>query len=93
MPLSFEWDETKAASNLAKHQVSFADATTIFGDTTSRTIPDPDHSQNEKRWITLGRSYWGKLLVVAHTDRGDNIRVISARAASRKERLQYEKNI
>jgi len=83
----------KARSNLANHGVRFAEASTIFGDSFSLTIPDPEHSQSEKRYITMGRAFNGKLLVVVHTDRGDNIRVISARRASRRERKFYEKNI
>src|SRR5438477_13094885 len=73
MPLSFEWDETKAKSNLAKHGVSFEGATrasTVFGDPLSLTIPDPAHSQRERRAIVLGHSHERKLLVVVHTERG-----------------------
>jgi len=88
--LTFEWDANKAASNLAKHGVSFQEATTVFGDPVSITIPDPAHSQTEDRFIILGRSHQGRLLVVIHTGRGDNIRVISARRAGRRERKQYE---
>lgn len=90
MPLKFEWDENKAETNLAKHGVRFDDATTIFGDASSITISDPAHSELEPRLITIGTSYWGKLLVVVHTDRGESIRLISARPASRKERKHYE---
>jgi uncharacterized DUF497 family protein len=89
MPLSFEWDETKAESNLAKHGVSFEEASTVFGDPLSLTIPDPAHSQMEHRAIVLGHSHQRKLLVVAHTERGDNI---SARRASRRERKSYEES-
>ena len=92
MPLKFEWDENKAGSNLAKHGVSFAEATTVFGDALALTIPDPVHSQSEDRLVTLGSSYLGKLLVVVHTERDETIRIISARPASRKERKQYEKD-
>jgi uncharacterized DUF497 family protein len=87
---TFEWDANKAQANLAKHKVSFETATTVFGDPRSVTIPDPAHSQGENRFIILGRSYDEKLLVVVHTERGDNIRIISARPASRRERKQYE---
>ena len=90
MSLTFEWDDRKARVNLAKHGVSFAEATTVFGDPLSLTISDPDHSQTEDRWIILGRARTGKLLVVVHTERGDNIRIISARSASRRERKVYE---
>ena len=87
---TFEWDAHKAQSNLAKHKVSFEAAATVFGDPRSVTIPDPAHSQSENRFIILGRSHDGKLLVVVHTERGDNMRIISARPASRRERKQYE---
>lgn len=92
MPLSFEWDEDKARSNLAKHGVGFAEATTVFGDPLSLTIPDPAHSQAEDRFIVLGHSHQRKLLVVAHTERGDSIRIISARRANRRERKSYEES-
>lgn len=92
MPLAFEWDEKKARSNLAKHAVSFEEASTVFGDPLSLTIPDPAHSQAENRFIVLGQSHQGKMLVVVHTERGEHIRVISARRASRKERRNYEEN-
>jgi uncharacterized DUF497 family protein len=91
--LTFEWDANKAASNLAKHGVSFQEATTVFGDPLSLTIPDPAHSLAEARFIVLGRSHLGRLLVVIHTERGDNIRVISVRRASRRERKDYEEAI
>ena len=93
MPLTFEWDAQKARSNLAKHGVSFEEASTIFGDSLSLTIPDPEHSRTEKRFVTMGSTFTGKLLVVVHTDRGDNIRIISARRASRRERKSYEEGI
>jgi uncharacterized protein len=92
MPLSFEWDEGKAKSNLAKHGVSFAEASTVFGDPLSLTIPDPAHSQAEDRSIIIGQSHQRKLLVVVHTERGDNLRIISARHASRRERKSYEES-
>ena len=91
--LTFEWDAAKAASNLAKHGVRFEEAATVFGDPLSVTIFDPAHSQAEDRFIILGRSHLDKLLVVVHTERGDNIRIISARHASRRERKQYEEAI
>ena len=91
MPLTFEWDEKKARSNATKHGVRFDDASTVFADSLSLTILDPTHSHDEERFVTIGRSHRGKLLVVVHTDRGDNIRIISARSASRRERRTYEK--
>jgi uncharacterized DUF497 family protein len=92
MSLGFEWDERKARTNLAKHDVSFEEATTVFGDPASLTIPDPAHSQAEDRFILLGRSHRQRLLVVVHTERGDNMRIISARPASRRERQDYEES-
>ena len=91
--LTFEWDASKARTNLAKHAVSFEEAATVFGDPVSITIPDPAHSQTETRFIILGRSHQGRLLVVIHTERGDSIRIISARPASRRERKNYEQAI
>jgi uncharacterized DUF497 family protein len=93
MPLTFEWDLRKARSNRAKHGVGFEEASTIFADSLSLTIADPEHSLAEKRFITMGRAFNRKLLVVVHTDRGDNIRIISARRASRRERKFYEETI
>ena len=90
MPLTFEWDKAKASTNLRKHGVSFEEAATVFADELSLAIPDPDHSQVEVRFLLLGTSYRGKMLVVVHTERGDSIRIISARPASRRERQQYE---
>jgi uncharacterized DUF497 family protein len=83
----------KARSNLAKHGVGFEEASTILADPLSLTIPDPEHSLAEERYITMGRAFNDKLLIVVHTDRGDNIRIISARRASRRERKFYEENI
>ena len=90
MPLIFEWDEGKARSNATKHGVTFGEASTVFADARSLTIRDPDHSQAEERFVTMGRAHRGKLLVVVHTERGDNIRIISARPAGRRERRTYE---
>ena len=91
--LTFEWDANNARLNLAKHGVPFEEAATVFGDPLSVTISDPAHSQAEDRFIILGRSHLDKLLAVVHTERGDNIRIISARRASRRERKQYEESI
>jgi uncharacterized DUF497 family protein len=90
--LSFEWDPNKEAVNLRKHDVSFADASTVFGDPLSITIADPDHSQDESRFVILGRSRGGKLLVVVHTMKGDRIRLIIAPPATRHERHNYEES-
>jgi uncharacterized DUF497 family protein len=88
--MEFEWDPDKAARNLAKHGVSFHEAATVFGDPLAVTYFDPDHSEEEDRFLTFGHSSEGHLLVVAHTDREDRTRVISARRATRKERKAYE---
>ena len=88
--MEFEWDPDKAARNLAKHGVSFQEAATVFGDPLAMTYGDPDHSEDEDRFLTFGHSSAGRLLVVSHTDRDDRTRIISARTATRKERKQYE---
>jgi uncharacterized DUF497 family protein len=88
--LTFEWDPDKAAENLRRHGVSFEEASRAFGDPLSRTIHDPDHSENEDRFILLGESEPGRLLVVAHTDRGRRVRIISARMAGRREWKTYQ---
>ena len=88
--MQFEWDSAKAAENLAKHGVSFEEAATVFRDTLSATGPDPDHSVGEERSVIFGISTSGRLLVVAHTERGDTIRIISARPAIAGERKIYE---
>ena len=87
--MRFSWDETKARKNLKKHGVSFDEASTVFFDSFAITIPDPDHSVNEYRLLTIGRSLSGKLLVVAHTEDDDLIRIINAREATRRERKDY----
>ena len=88
--MEFEWDNNKAVTNLQKHGVSFAEAATVFGDPLSTTFPDPDHSINESRFITIGLSTGSKIIILSHTDRGDRIRIISARKATRKEQRFYE---
>ena len=90
--LIFEWDERKAKQNIRKHGVSFEEAATVFGDQFSITIYDPLHSEDEDRFVILGMSNKNRLLVVVHTERGDKIRIISARKATKKERKQYESN-
>ena len=90
MSLEFEWDEDKASKNLNKQGVSFEEASTVLGDPLSLTIPDPLHSEDEDRFITLGESHRGRLLVAVSTDRGDKIRIISARVATRREGKDYE---
>jgi uncharacterized DUF497 family protein len=93
MELNFEWDEEKARKNLKKHGVSFAEATTVFGDSFAVTIDDPLHSIDEERFVTIGYSEAQRLLVVVHKDREDNIRIISARTATRRERQTYEQDV
>ena len=88
--MHFEWDPAKAAENLAKHGVSFQEAATVFRDPLSATGSDPDHSLDEERFVTFGISTGGRLLIVAHTDRGDTIRIISARPVTPGERKIYE---
>lgn len=90
MRLGFEWDPLKAASNLRKHGVAFDEATTAFRDPFSISIFDPDPSYDEDRYVLVGRSDRGRLLVVVHTEREDAVRVISARFATRHERQTYE---
>jgi len=88
--LDFTWDRDKAAANLRKHGVDFAEAATAFSDPLSIAIPDPDHSQDEPRWLLVGQSKLNRLLVVAHTEGRGEIRIISARRATRHERQVYE---
>jgi len=88
--MKFEWDSQKADSNKNKHGVSFEEAASVLGDALSMTYPDPDHSIGEHQYITVGTSRFGRVLVVAHTDRGENIRIISARKTTRQERRFYE---
>ena len=92
MSLTFEWDPEKAAQNLRRHGVSFEEASRAFGDPLSRTIHDPDHSDDEDRFLLLGEADPGRLLVVAHTERRNRIRIISARVAGRRERKTYEED-
>lgn len=88
--MHFEWDSAKAAENLAKHGVSFQEASTVFRDPLSQTGEDPDHSMGEERFVTFGVSTNNRLLVVAHTEHGDRIRIISARPVTSDERKIYE---
>jgi len=90
--LIFEWEPQKAKSNIKKHGVSFEEASTAFQDTLSLAIDDPLHSIDEERVVLIGMSNKSRLLVVVHTERVDNIRIISARKATKKERGNYESN-
>ena len=93
MPLTFEWDPDKARANLGKHGVAFVEAATVFGDPLSLTVSDPDHSEGEQRFLSVGMSHRRRLLVVAHTEWGARIRIISARRATRRERIAYEREV
>ncbi len=88
--MKLEWDFKKAANNFRKHDVSFEEAATALSDSLSATGIDPDHSTGEFRYITFGISDSGRLLVVAHTELGESIRIISARCATKGERKIYE---
>ncbi|MDD3845087.1 MAG: BrnT family toxin [Syntrophorhabdaceae bacterium] len=88
--VTFEWDPGKAMSNLRKHNVSFDEASTVFGDPLAITFHDPDHSLDENRCVTFGLSEHNRLIVVAHAERGRRTRIISARPMNRKEREIYE---
>jgi uncharacterized DUF497 family protein len=88
--VEFEWDEQKNHTNWQKHGVSFEEATTVFGDPLSVTIDDPIHSTSEDRFVIIGMSAHRRLLVVIFTERGNHIRIISARDATRRERRNYE---
>jgi uncharacterized protein len=85
-----EWDPVKARANLGKHGVSFHEAGTVLDEPLSTTFPDPDHSVDEARFLTIGVSASGRILVVAHTDRGEAVRLINARRATPRERKFYE---
>jgi len=88
--MEFEWDPEKASSNLRKHKVSFEEASTALSDPMAATGADPDHSIGEFRYVTFGISGRGRLLVVAHTEQNETVRIISARLASKRERKIYE---
>ena len=88
--MRYEWDDGKAKTNLRKHHVSFEEAVTVFGDWRSLTISDPEHSATEDRFLILGMSSRNRVLVVSHVERGDNIRIISARRATAREQRTYD---
>ena len=90
MKLNFEWEEEKSKANFKKHKVNFDEATTVFIDPFSITIPDSDHSEDEQRYIDIGSSDNGHVLIVVYTERGSNIRIISCRKATSLERKRYE---
>ncbi|MGD2179810.1 BrnT family toxin [Lusitaniella coriacea] len=88
--MKFEWDENKAARNLSKHGVEFEEAKTVFDDPLYIDFYDPDHSDEEERYLVVGESQRGRLLIVSYTERKDSIRLISAREVTRSEREFYE---
>jgi uncharacterized DUF497 family protein len=90
--MSFEWDETKAAANLSKHGVSFDEAKTVFDDPLYIDFYNPDHSADEHRYIIIGESQQGRLLMVSYTERADAIRIISSRELTPAERKEYEES-
>jgi uncharacterized DUF497 family protein len=92
MRLGFEWDEGKARVNLRKHGISFDEAATVFLDPCSATIADPGHSTREQRYVDIGSSERGRVLVVVYTERGASIRIISCRKATPTERRVYEES-
>jgi uncharacterized DUF497 family protein len=89
----YEWDAEKAKGNLRKHRISFEDAATVFLDPLALTFPDPDHSSGEDREITIGRSSRQQVVFVSHCQRGDRVRIISARKTTKGEHKQYEEGI
>ena len=91
--MELEWDPRKAKNNLNKHGVSFTEAAMVFGDELAITVPDPDHSDEEDRYITIGWSDRRRVLIVSHTDRDGRIRIISARELTKAERKEYEEAI
>lgn len=91
--MMLDWDPKKAVSNQRKHGVSFHAAGTALEDPLGTTYPDPAHSQEEERFITIGSSALQRILVVAHADRGDSVRLISARRATKRERQFYEEGL
>ena len=92
MEARFVWDPRKAARNFSKHKVSFREALTVFADPLARIVDDPRHSEDEQRYVLLGSSDYNRLLVVMYTERGEAIRLISARPATLRERKSYEES-
>jgi uncharacterized DUF497 family protein len=88
--VEFEWDREKERINSAKHGINFTEAVTVFGDPLELTIADPDHSEAEFRFVSVGMSSAGRLVVVGYTERGERMRIITARLASAREHKQYE---
>jgi uncharacterized protein len=90
--MEFEWDPQKARANIIKHKVTFEEASSVFGDPLAITFGDPDHSEDENRYLTFGLSLYKRLLVVSHTDRYHRTRIISARLMNRQEKKIYEED-
>lgn len=90
--MTFTWDPKKAQTNLRKHGIDFREAATTFGDPLSVTFPDEEHSASERRFLIIGASARGRLLVVAHAEADGRVRIISARVATRRERTFYEED-
>jgi uncharacterized protein len=88
--MEFEWNPKKAAINVSKHKVSFHEAATVFGDPLSATVPDPDHSDDEERFLIIGTSHQSRLLIVSYCERDTQICIISARELTNAERKAYE---
>lgn len=88
----FTWDPAKAATNLKKHHIDFREAATVFDDLLSTTFPDADHSTSERRFLIIGASVHGRVLVVAYMEQAETVRIISARPATRRERIFYEED-
>lgn len=89
--MKFEWDPSKAEKNQRRHDVSFDEAASVFAEPLSSTLPDPEHSSDEERWLILGTSRAGRLLLVWYTEREDTIRIIGAREPTPRERRSYER--
>ncbi len=90
--MAYQWDPEKAEINFRKHGVSFVEASTVFADPLAGSFHDPDHSDEEDRFLTVGRSASDRIIIVSHTYRGDNVRIISARPAAPKEVRAHEEN-
>ena len=88
--MKFYWDHGKDALNFVNHGVWFTEASTVFADPLSTTVADPDHSDEEERWLTTGLSLGGRILIVWHTNRGETVRIIGARQVTPQERRTYE---
>ena len=91
--MTFEWDARKTAASLKKHRVTFEDASSVFFDPLAITYPDPDHSLDERREVTVGYTMKKEMVFVSHCERGERIRIIGARPRTRTERRQYEEGI